>query len=50
MDDGNLSQSGRFDLMEDLLYTAGNGAGKPDFAALGADEGRDVFDDYDAVF
>jgi len=50
MDNGDFGQAGGLDLVEDLLNTAGDGAGKPDFAALGADEGGDVFDDYDTVF
>jgi hypothetical protein len=50
MDNGDFGQFGGFDFVKDLLNTAGNGAGKPDFTALDADEGGDVFNDYDAVF
>jgi hypothetical protein len=50
MDDGDLGQAGSLDFVEDLLNTASDGARKPDFAALRADKGGDVFDNYNTAF
>jgi hypothetical protein len=50
MNDGDFGRFGGFDFVKDLLNTAGDRTGKPDFAALCTNEGGDIFDDYDAVF